>query len=181
LFVFILYLMLHVACVSGVVHSWTQATWSIRYRMKTNKTEYNTVNWRGNQEWTTPETQATWSIRYRIKTNKTEYNSVNWRGYCPFLIALSVYCVVFCFVCLHSISYAPCCLCLCIVHSWLPLQFTVLYSVLFVFILYLMPHVACVSVLLERRHRRDNTHVETTEGAIKNGQYRDTGNMEHTI
>jgi hypothetical protein len=45
--------------------------------MKTNKTEYNTVNLRGKQEWTTPETQATWSIRYRMKTNKTEYNTVN--------------------------------------------------------------------------------------------------------
>ena len=36
---------------------------------------------------------------------------------CPFLIAPSVYCVVFCFVCLHSISFSPCCLCLCVVHS----------------------------------------------------------------
>ena len=33
-------------------------------------------------------------------------------------------CCVFCFVCLCSMYYAQCCLCLRVVHSWLRLRFT---------------------------------------------------------
>ena len=61
---------------------------------------------------------------------------------CPF----NGYFVVLCFVCLRSVSYVPYCLCL-----WgrplliVPSTVTLLNSVLFVFVLYLMLHIACVS------------------------------------
>ena len=64
----------------------------------------------------------------------------------PLVIAPLVYCVALRFACVRFVSYAPCCLCL-----WgRPLLFspsgvTLLYSVLLVFVLYLMLHIACVS------------------------------------
>ena len=46
------------------------------------------------------------------------------------LVAFSVlfYCggeifLVYCFICPHSVLCAPCCQCLCILHSWLPIRF----------------------------------------------------------
>ena len=33
---------------------------------------------------------------------------------------------VFCFVCFRSVSYAQCCLCLWVIHSWLSLRFSLM-------------------------------------------------------
>ena len=63
----------------------------------------------------------------------------------PLLFAPLVYCVAFCFDCLLSVYYAPYCMCHWVVHSCLPLKFTVLHCVLLVFFLYLTLHIGCVS------------------------------------
>jgi hypothetical protein len=59
--------------------------------------------------------------------------------YWPFLIAPSVFSNVY----LSCVLYVQCCLCLCIVHSWLPL----LFFLTFICHVSCMSNVVCVSVL----------------------------------
>jgi membrane-associated HD superfamily phosphohydrolase len=63
-----------------------------------------------------------------------------------------------------------CCLCLWIVHSWLPLRFSVLCFVCLRF-------VSCVQCSMCLEDKQNTT--QKTEGTIKNGQSRDTWNIEH--
>ena len=70
---------------------------------------------------------------------------------CPFLIAPVVFSNVYLFACLRRIYvlYALSCQCLWIVHSWLPLLFSLTFICLLVFVVYMscMPYLASVSGL----------------------------------